>query len=140
MKNNDKKATQRLSKLRKGFSLIELIVVIAVLGVLTAIVAPRLGGVTTAAQTNARKEQVLGINTMLDAFQAAGGTFGAAYVAGNASISGTIRNDTAANLLTDIASPTFASGMTFQVGSTALTTTSSVWNGNPPVIVNSRIQ
>ena len=138
-KLNDKNSITKRSMLRKGFTLIELVVVIAVLGILAAVVAPRFSGVTAAANTAGRTALVANINDTLNAFEGAGGTFGATYAAGTATTNGTIRTDTVANLFTDLGLSTFAAGIQFSCPNIPAATASN-WNGTAPTIVSNRLR
>ena len=52
----------------KGFTLIELIVVIAVLGILATVVLPRIGGITTKAKTAADIATIKTINNSIEIY------------------------------------------------------------------------
>ena len=57
----------------KGFTLIELIVVIAVLGILAAVVLPRIGGITSSAKTAADAATIKTINNAIEIYIAESG-------------------------------------------------------------------
>lgn len=63
-----KKTTKRTAK--KGFTLIELIIVIAILGILAAIIIPRLSGVKDNAKVTANRENVQAIQKALESYHA----------------------------------------------------------------------
>ncbi|KDR93813.1 prepilin-type N-terminal cleavage/methylation domain-containing protein [Peptoclostridium litorale DSM 5388] len=62
------KGLKKLMNNKKGFTLIELIVVIAVLGLIAAIAVPRIGGVTGKAKTNSDKQEIAILNNALEMY------------------------------------------------------------------------
>ncbi len=65
----DNKAEKRLVRNHKGFTLIELLVVMVILGLLAALVGPRLFGHVGAANQKAAKTQIEMLGSALDAFR-----------------------------------------------------------------------
>ena len=55
----------------RGFTLVELLVVVTILGILAAVVTSSLVGLTSTASTNACKQEVTTVQTAMDAMMAA---------------------------------------------------------------------
>ena len=81
---------------RKGFTLIELIIVVAILGALAAIAIPRITTSTTTAKTNACKTNIDIMNTQIEMYYADTGGYPAALT--------TVTQDV--NYFPDAATPT----------------------------------
>lgn len=60
---------------RAGFTLVELLLVLVILGVLAAIVIPKFSGRTEQARETAAKTQISGFSTALDAFEVDNGYY-----------------------------------------------------------------
>lgn len=66
---------QSSSALRKGFSLIELLLVLVILAVLAAVVAPRFTSRSEQARNTAARTDIASLETALDAFEIDAGRF-----------------------------------------------------------------
>jgi prepilin-type N-terminal cleavage/methylation domain-containing protein len=65
---------QREGALDRGFTLVELLVVITVLGVLAAVIVFRVGGITSTGRASACEIEVREVNTAIQAFRAQSAT------------------------------------------------------------------
>ncbi|MFX0548755.1 type II secretion system protein [Hathewaya histolytica] len=66
---------KKLKEKKKGFTLIELIVVIAILGILAAILLPRFSGFTDSAREKTAMSEAKAIYTSLEAYYAENGQY-----------------------------------------------------------------
>jgi prepilin-type N-terminal cleavage/methylation domain-containing protein len=64
-----------MNKKEKGFTLIEMMLVVGIIAMLTAIVLPRFNKFTITAETEARNAQIQAINTQLQLFRHETGSY-----------------------------------------------------------------
>lgn len=118
---------------KKGFTLLEIIVVIVAIGILAALIGPRFAGVATATQASGTTNDKAVCNRVLEAFEVAGGTFAAG--GGGATV---MDNTSATTLYGDMKAGTkIIGGVTYALPTSA--TASPTWLGTSSVSGN-RIQ
>lgn len=75
MKLHNATQNQRRQSRRHGFTLVELLLVLAILAILAGIVLPKLSGRTEQARVSAAKAQIATFGTALDAFEVDNGFY-----------------------------------------------------------------
>ena len=71
----NKRHTRTTTRARRGFSLLELLAVVSILGVIAAVVIPRISTSKTAAQTEVNKQNIAEINSAVERWYFEKGTW-----------------------------------------------------------------
>ena len=75
---------------KKGFTIVELVIVIAVIAILAAVLIPTFSGIVTKAQNSAALQEARNVYTEIYADDISDGTVDGTYVAANVTIPGTV--------------------------------------------------
>jgi len=91
--NETMKTINKILKSKKGFTLIELVVVIAVLGMIAVVAVPKIAGITKNAQTNSDAQMIAVLNEAVERYVAESGDDN---LTGSKDLQKTIGNDAGA--------------------------------------------
>jgi len=75
MTETETRATEMKRQLRKGFSLIEMVIVILILGIIAAVAAPRMFDTATTAEENTTRQQLAVLRNAIEMYRARSGIY-----------------------------------------------------------------
>ncbi len=136
MKNNMQKTKSAVRGFRRGaFDLMSILAAVAILAIVGLVAVPKISAYIKGTQTSTLSGNVNTLNDFLATLEAGGVKYGTTYAAGSLNSPGTLRSDSATNLLTDLQAGviTYGSGSELvKLDRWSGTSTSYTVTGTPP--------